>query len=363
MSLTAAQLPDDIDALKAMVLEQQQQRAQYQQQIDYLREQLRLLMHRRFGASSEQASPDQLGLFQDSSCDERSEVQLDTSSTTISAHARQKPKRRPLPDYLEREEIIHDLPEEEKHCPHDGATLQRMGEVISEQLDVIPAKVHVLRHVRYTYACPCCDQTIKTAQLAPQPIPKSQASPGLLAHIAVSKYVDALPLYRQAQILQRCQIELSRGTLAMWMVRCGEVITPLINLLRDRLLDSGVVHCDETRVQVLKEPGKRAQSQSYMWVQVRADPGHRIILYEYDPSRSAQVPQRLFEGYTGYLQTDGYEGYSRLTAREGVIGVGCWAHARRKFDEAVKARSAKQPKGGKATKAIALIGNALSDRA
>jgi transposase len=157
----------------------------------------------------------------------------------------------------------------------------------------------VLVNVRKKYACRHCEREIATAPLPAQPIPKSNASAGLLAHIAVAKYQDALPLYRQAGILGRSDIELPRNTLAHWMIKAGELIQPLINLLQDRLFDYPVLHCDETTVQVLKEPGKEARSQSYMWVRVGGPPTQPIRLFHYADSRSGDVARHLLASYRG----------------------------------------------------------------
>ena len=220
-------------------------------------------------------------------------------SLTISPHTRMKPGRKPLPDNLPRIDVIHELDESERVCPHDGQRLNEIGEVTSEQLDIIPAKIQVLRHIRKKYAC-TCGQGIKTAPLPAQPIPKSLASPGLLAHVSVSKYQDALPLYRQETILQRIGVNIPRATLANWMIKSGQLIQPLINLLHDHLLAYDIIQMDETTVQVLSEEGKTAQSKSYLWVQRGGSPDKPVILFDYDPSRSQAVPQRLLEGFEGY---------------------------------------------------------------
>ncbi|MDT8364703.1 MAG: IS66 family transposase, partial [Nitrosomonas sp.] len=252
-----------------------------------------------------------------------------------------------------RVEVVHELPQNARTCPHDGQPLTEIGEVTSEQLDIVPAKIQVIRHIRKQYACRC-GRCIKTAALPPQPIPKSMASPGLLAHITVSKYQDALPLYRQETILKRIGVDLPRATLANWMIQAGSLIQPLINLLRDRLLTHDILQMDETPVQVLKEPGKTAQSKSYLWLQRGGPPEQRVVLYDYDPGRGAGVPKRLLDGFTGYLQTDGYDGYNAAVAVNGLVHVGCMAHARRKFDEAVKAQG-KKKRRGKAHRGLALI--------
>jgi transposase len=225
--------------------------------------------------------------------------------------------------------------------------------VVSEQLDIVPAKIQVLRHIRKKYAC-TCGQCIKTAPLPAQPIPKSMASPGLLAHITVSKYQDALPLYRQETILQRIGVDIPRATLANWMVQAGSLIQPVINLLRDGLLDYDILQMDETTVQVLKEDGKSAQSTSYLWLQRGGPPDQPVVLYDYDPGRGAGVPKRLLAGFSGYLQTDGYAGYNAVVTTNALVHVGCMAHARRKFSEAVKAQG-KHKKRGKAHRGLALI--------
>ena len=155
---------------------------------------------------------------------------------------------------------MYKIPKTERHCPHDGRLLTEIGEVTSEQLDIIPAKIQVIRHIRKKYAC-SCGQCIKTATLPALPIPKSLASPGLLAHITVSKYQDVLPLYRQATILQRIGVDIPRATQARWMIQASTLIQSVINLLRDLLLAYDMLQMDKTPVQVLKEPGKTAQSK------------------------------------------------------------------------------------------------------
>jgi transposase len=185
-----------------------------------------------------------------------------------------------------------------------------IGAERSEQLDNVPAKVQVLAHIRRKYACPCCREHVVTAPLPAQPIPKSQASPGLLAHVAVSKYMDALPLHRQERIFQRMGIDMPRATLSQWMIRAGALVQPVINLLRDRLLEGEAIHCDETTLQVLKEPDKAASAISYMWVQVSGRYEPPVVLFDYDASRSGAIPKRLLGDFNGFLHTDGFEGYA-----------------------------------------------------
>ncbi len=326
----------------------------YKTQVSLLQERLNLALAIRFAARSEKVSPDQIRLFDEAEADATESGETDTPlAIEIAPHTRQRGGRKPLPENLPRVEVVHVLPESEQVCTHDGRPLKMIGEVVSEQLDIVPAVIQVIRHIRKQYVCNC-GRCIKTAPLPAQPIPKSMASPGLLAHIAVCKYVDGLPLYRQETILNRINVDLPRGTQASWMIKAGTLVQPLINLMRDRLLDYDIVQMDETRVQVLKEAGRRAQSQSYLWVQRGGPPDERVILYDYDASRSGAVPQRLLAGYRGYLQTDGYDGYNALVATNGLKQLGCMAHARRRFDEAVKAQG-KNKRRGKAWRGLSLI--------
>ena len=357
------ELPNDIEELKSIVANQlalnkklTSENQQYKHQVLTLQEQLNLAIARRYAASSEKISADQLRLFDEAELDVEPDAPADEceeDSITVPEHKRRKSGRKKLPDTLPRVDVIHELTEEERICPHDGAILGEIGEEVSEQLDIIPASIRVLRHIRKKYAC-SCGQCIKTAKLPAQVIPKSLASPGLLAHIAVSKYQDALPLYRQETILRRIGVELSRATLANWMIKTGALVQPIINLLRDHLLAYDILQMDETTVQVLKEPGKTAQSKSYLWLQKGGPPGQPVVLYDYDPGRGAQVPMQLLEDFTGYLQTDGYAGYNAVVASNNLIHVGCMAHARRKFSDAVKAQG-RNKKRGKAHRGLKLI--------
>lgn len=331
-----------------------------------LLEQVRLLKHQRFGASSEKYSPNQQDLFNEAEAEADTpdtEQESDTwlagqvdaiiGSTASSPSTGAKRGRKALPAELPRVEIIHDLPLDQRHCP-EGHALKVIGEEVSEQLDIIPAKIQVLRHIRLKYACPCCTAHVKTADLPEQPIPKSNASAGLLAYIAVSKFQDALPLYRQTLLFRRIGVELARGTLAAWMMRSGALIQPLINLMREHIEHYDLQQIDETTVQVLKESGKKAETQSYMWVQRGGPPQQPVILFTYAATRGKTVAEDLLENYQGYLQSDGYAGYDAVCINKKLHHVGCFAHARRKFDEALKAQGP-TTKAGKASKGLIYI--------
>jgi len=350
-------LSDDPVALKIIIAAQAKR-------IAMLEEYVALDKFKKYGASSEK-SPDQQEMFNEAELTVVAEEMLAESAQkdgepTPSVPNQKKPGRKPLPAHLPRVRIEYDIPESEKCCPC-GCTRTLIGEDISEQLDIIPAKIQVLVHVRKKYACKRCEEGVEIAPLPPQPIPKSNASPGLLAHIAISKYQDALPLYRQQAVLHRSGVDIPRNTLANWMIKSGELLQPLLNVMEKQLLTYPVMHCDETVVQILKEPDKPATRKSYMWVRVGGPPTQPIRLFHYAPSRSGSVVSELLDGYQGYLQTDDYAGYNAVAANKGVTPLGCWAHARRKFIEAQKVTNNKTSKTkttnkiSKADMAVSLI--------
>lgn len=345
MKTTTCQLPNDIDALKNKVRELEEKNR-------LLTEQVYQLVHRHFGRTTEKYQPNQLDLFFDEA-EQAAVAQDESEAVEVPAHSRKKRGRVALSKDLPRVEVIHELAEGEQVCDNDGHALHKIGEETSEQLEIIPAKVRVIRHIRYKYACRHCEQTIKMAPLPKQPIPKSIASPGLLAHVAVSKYQDALPLYRQEAIIKRYGIELPRATLANWMIKAGELLTPIINLMREQLHAGPLIYMDETRVQVLSEPGKTATSNSQMWVQVGGLPQASVRLFTYSPSRSATVARKLLGDFSGLLMTDGYQAYDAATRHGDITLLDCWAHARRKFMEAKNAK--RKQASGKADMALSLI--------
>lgn len=383
MSPAPKTLPDDVDALKALLAQQAlinerllaekaalneqlvadkqaliAENQRYKDRVLTLTEQLNLALARRYAASSEQCGPDQIRLFDEAETDASAEQEsgADDELVTVPAHQRKKSGRKPIPENLPRIDRVYELAGSDRTCDHDGRLLAEIGEVVSEQLDIIPAKIQVIRHVRKKYACDC-GHCIKTAPLPAQPIPKSLASPGLLAHITVSKYQDALPLYRQETILRRIGIDIPRASMANWMIRLGRLVQPLINVMREQIIAGKIIQMDETTVQVLKEPGKTAQSKSYLWLQRGGKAEKPLVLYHYDPGRGASVAKDLLEGFAGFLQTDGYDGYNAVVASNHLVHVGCWAHARRKFDEALRAQGkSKNRKRGLAHRGLSLIG-------
>lgn len=271
---------------------------------------------------------------------------------TVAEHKRKK-KRMSIPANLPRVENVDDWPDEQKTCPHDGTALKQIGFESHEQLDIIPAKIQVLHHKRLKYACPCCDKHVVTAKKPTQPIEKSIASPGLLAHIATQKYIDALPLHRQIDIFKRIGVNMDRTTLANWMVKCGQLVQPLINLLHERVLEQTLLHADETRVQVLNETGRTAQTQSFMWALRSVQPQCAAVLYRYEPTRSGKAASELLRQFNGALMTDGYAAYQAVCQKNQITHLACWVHARAKIYR--RAKNQTKGKAGKADQAIAYI--------
>src|SRR5476651_220661 len=339
-------LPDDPELLKQML-------AKMQSRVGVLEEQVALLRQRLFARKSEQtvdpATP-QMALFNEA--EHEVEPATETSEEEVVAPTKQRGKRKKLPADLPRIEVIHELPEHELTCVC-GCRKHAIGEEVSEQLEIVPMQIRVIKHVRKVYGCRDCETAPVTADKPAQLIEKSMASPSVLAMLLTTKYVDGLPLHRFEKVLGRHGIDIPRQTLARWVIQCGEHFQPLLNLMRDSLLASRVIHCDETRVQVLKEPDRDPGSQSWMWVQTGGPPDKPVILFDYSTSRAQEVPTRLLDGYRGYVMTDDYAGYNALGGQAGVERLGRWAHARRKLVEAQKA----QPKGktGRADIALELI--------
>ena len=346
MDADPANLPDDTQQLKELITSFNKQLTESRETIHYLEERIRLLQNEIFGRKSEKYRPEdhrQLPLFESRDSVQSPDGQSIENIIAVAAHQRKKRGRKPLSKDLPRIEIIHDLVEDEKVCSC-GAALSRIGEDTCEKLDYVPAKIQVLRHIRYKYACKSCEGVEDdgpTVKIAPAPvalIPKSNVTEGLLAHIVVSKFADGLPLYRQEKIFVRMGVELGRATMANWVVKAARICSPLYELLHDEIRSGPLINMDESPLQVLNEPGRANTSKSYMWVFCGGNPDHPTVLYRYEPTRSGAVALDFLDGYQGYIQSDDYNGYDYLAKNQGIIQLGCWAHVRRKFFDVVKAR-------------------------
>ncbi len=313
------------------------------QRIRLLEEALRYLKADKYGASREKLdeAPGQRGLFNEvETIDELMQavgVEPPVTATPLREikSSGAKPGRKALASHLPRVEVRHELPQVERVCSC-GGTLTEFDADISEQLDYEPAKIRVIRHIRAKYSCRGCHQGVKVAPLPAQLLPRSNASAGLLAWVTTSKYVDGLPLHRLETIAARHGIHLPRATQAAWIIAVAKLLQPLINLMDELLRASGYIRIDETPVQVLKSE-KPASSEHWMWVRVAGRPGRRLILFDYDASRAATVAERLLKDARGYVQSDGYVAYDGVAVQLNLTHVGCFAHARRRFFEAIQA--------------------------
>jgi len=336
MSNEAEQLPDDIDALKAKVRELHDQVAWYE-------EQFRLDRAKRFAASQDQGPAEQGPLFNEPEREQQRERRQAAKSKK--GHSNKGGGRRPLPKGLPRETRVHELDEAERRCDC-GAERHVVDTEVTETVEQIPAKVVVVEHHRRRYACRHCDSGVERAPAPKAPIPGAQAGPSLLAALVASKYVEGMPLYRLAAYYQRHGTDFDRQTLGRWAVRAGELVQPLVDRCHALLLTGAVIHADETRLQVLNEPGRSAKQKSAIWVYASGGTDPPIRVYQYQANTSSEHPRRFLDGFAGYLQSDGFSGYDALArAQPQLTGVGCWAHARRKFVDVQKAGAGEHADG------------------
>jgi transposase len=339
-----AQLPNDIDTLKRLLIERDEELAAARSErlvlatlIEHLKLQIARLKRMQFGRSSEKldAQIDQLELILEDL--ETSQAQI--SPVAKSAEPKAAPVRRPLPEHLPREVVRH---EPEPGCPDCGSVLKAIGEDVAEMLEYVPASFKVIRHVRPRLACSCCERIVQ--QPAPiRPIDRGIPGPGLLAHVLVSKYADHLPLYRQAGIYARQGVELERSTLADWVGSAARLLDPLVNALGKHVLGAEKLHADDTPVPVL-QPGRGTTKTGRLWTYVRDDrPAGSseppAVWMRYTPDRKAIHPSEHLKHFAGILQADGYAGFERLYETGRIQEAACWAHVRRKFYDIAQATS------------------------
>jgi transposase len=341
MALDPSNLPDDAATLQQMLLRTmaqldatQAQLAAKERELQRVQHWLEQLLRHRYGQKRERVDENQLFMFA-----------VEIASTGQEAPPEPKPAhdaprpipqghgRQRLPKSLERRRVVFDLAAHERQCPECQGELRHIGEQISERLEYVPAALVVIEEACQKYACPkgC---TVVTAEKPPAPIEKGLAGPGLLAHVAVSKYGDHLPLHRQESIFARQGVELSRKTMCDWMRQCAELVSPLYDLMKQRALSSKVVQTDDTPVPVLDPELPRTRT-GRIWTYV-GDPDHPYTVYDYTPNRSRAGPDEFLKNFRGYLQADAYSGYDEIykDAKRGVTEVACMAHARRKYFEA-----------------------------
>ena len=332
------------EALRAVLAEQQQIMAEQsmliaaqQKRLVLLEEQIRLLRAKRFGRSSEQSTGQLALLEEDESC---LQLPVETPQTPDATSKKRRGGRKGLSADLPRQTIYLRLSEEEK-----AGAIETFFVKVKEELDITPAKVQVLAYLQekavFTEAG---TRRLVEAERPSHPLGKAAVSVALLAYLIVAKYCDALPLYRLEGIFTRYGGSVTRTTLAQWLIQLSLQLQPLINLMRDEQLASEYIQGDETRIQVLKEPGLKPTSHKWMWIMRGGPPDRPIVLFEYDRSRGKTVAERLLEDFSGrYFQSDGYSSYDEICQRKGIIHLGCWDHARRKFVEAEKGQSPGSP--------------------
>ncbi len=336
-----------MDARDAYIEQLEKTIKNLQDQVSNLTEMVMLLRKEKFGPSSEKTvkpNEEQLSLF--------NEAEVEADGHTIS-----EPIKKSVKGYLridartKQEELLKDLPvieiecdvpAEEQFCIRCGKALKRIGkETVREELEYIPAKIQIVRYVRWSYGCPSCKRTgqsyIVKAQTPTSLMNHSLASPSSVANVMYEKYVNSVPLYRQEKAWEQMGVALSRATMANWVIRCSEdYLKPVVEHMRKQLLSRDIIHCDETPVQVLKEEGKKPQTKSYMWLyRTGIDDEKPVVLYDYQPSRNGDHAVTFLKDFKGYVHSDGYSGYNKLT---GIVRCGCWAHLRRKFIEAIPQR-------------------------
>ena len=309
----------------------------YEQENSILHEIIRDLQRSNFGKKSERWESSEQLVFNEAEVQSRKPDPLgeDETEITVSGHTKKiRGHRRALPDNVEREEIVVELPESERFA-EDGTPLKVIGYETSEKLSYEPSKTKVIVYRRAKYGVDSGDY-VKTAPPVPMIIPKGIATAELLASVVVEKYGYGMPLYRQEYKFDQMGVDITRQTMARWVVKSAEACMPVWNILCDRLLASFYVSCDETHTQVLKEKGRNPESKSWMWVRCTPTGKNKIVLFDYDPHRSADVAKKLLEEFKGYLQVDGYASYNILEKNIDLIRIGCNMHGRRYFEKAFK---------------------------
>lgn len=314
--------------------------------VTVLEETLGLMRKQKFGASSEKTPKadtnvdGQMFLFNEAEA-EANDKEAEPIVKKVKGYLREnaRTKREEIIKDLPIQEMLCDIPVGEQYCSQCGEHLKPIGKnFVREELEYIPAKLQIIRYVQMVYGCPACKNTdhpyIKKALTPSSLMNHSLASPSSVAHVMYEKYVNSVPLYRQEQTWSRLGMALTRATMANWIIRCAQdYFLPIVDYMRKELVKRDVIHCDETTVQVLKEPGKKPQTQSYMWLyRTGNDTLPPIVIYDYRPSRNGDNAVDFLKGFKGYVHCDGYVGYNKL---QGIIRCGCWAHLRRKFIEAI----------------------------
>ena len=307
--------------------------------VDKLQHQLEQLLKRLYGPRSDKIDMNDLPLFDAETIKALLNPPSSTpapaveETTTVSSVSHPGHGRNPLPAHLKREEVLHDVEPEDKICGTCGTEKVKIGEETSEQLEYVPATVVVLHHVRPTYACPNeCEGEVVTADAPEKPIQKGLPGPGLLAKVAVNKYADHLPLYRQEEMFRRENVDMARSTMCDWMRAAAGLGKPVVQRMIELILQSHVIHTDDTPVPVLDDMKNKTKT-GRLWAYL-GDDAHPYNVYDYTSSRRRDGPETFLKDYLEFLQADAYGGYDGIYSPDGITEVACWAHARRYFVEA-----------------------------
>ena len=355
--LSPEQIQQENTRLLALIGQYEKTIKQQESSIQNLQHQLHLFRTARFGRKSEKGVvPEQISLrFDEAELTPETETPKTTEAAqqeTITYTRNKKGTgRKPLPQSLPTIEKIHDLSDDEKQCAC-GCALTHIDDEITEQLDIVPQMTFRVVHIRKKYACKGCEEGIKLAKLPKQPIDKAIAAPGLLAAIIDNKFNRHMPLYRQEAMFGEANISVTRGTLSNWVIKSAHLLTPLVKLLIDEIINYDIAFADETPLQVLKEKDRLATQKSYMWLFIGGPPDKRSFVYQYHPTRSHKIPFDFFADFNGYLHADCYKAYVALGQLESILHVACWSHARRYFVDVAKISK----KEGLAHQVIQLIG-------
>ena len=327
-----------IENLQAEVELLKDEKAQLEMKVKWYEEQYRLHIHKMYGKSSEKLDNGQISLFNEAESEAKPEApEPNIEKITYERRKKQGHREEMLKD-LPVETVEYHLSEEEQTCDC-GGNLHIMSKEVRKELKIVPAQISVVEHVQNIYTCRDCEKNntttpVKTAKMPKPAIPGSIASSSAIAYVMSEKFVKAIPLYRQEQEWQRMGIGISRQTMANWMIYSSDRWLKLIyDRMKKHLLEKDILHADETTLQVLKEPGRNADTNSYMWLYRTGRDENPIILYDYQTTRAAKHPIKFLKDFKGYLHADGYEGYTSIPE---ITLVGCWAHARRYFVDAIK---------------------------
>jgi transposase len=326
-------LRTQVTSLKAQNGRLEAQNVLYAEEAERLREILLAIKRQIFGTKKERWESQEQSRLQFNEVESVNAPEKVTA-VEVSGFTRVRGKRSPLPLGLPREIVLVELPSDERFS-ENGEPLRVIGKEVSEKLFYEPATIKVIEYHRCRYGVDS-GETLKTAPPVPAIIPKGIATPSLLSAIVTGKYGDGLPLYRLEEIFARANVDIPRCSMARWVVQAAEACMPVWNALEERLLASGYVACDETPVQVLKEPGRKAESKSWMWVRGTPAEAQKIVFFDYDTSRSGAVAKRLMAGLRGFIQADGLPVYGIFEKQEGITRVGCNMHGRRGFDKALR---------------------------